>query len=199
MKNVAFHYHTCISSSQRAGCRMECEWQNEGSSFPWRRVMEISHKATACQRDRARSGPTSPRCLCLTKQMSHCQQNEHPVKKKKIWNGSFIEWRRTSHIGLIFILTYILQYSAKRFLWLAMGDVCKSCSLLPYSCGSLTFQILWSNQNRKYQLVLTVFPPFFEHTVSFCLSLKCEQYMPCLININIRFCSYEISRCGKAP
>ncbi len=63
MKNVAFHYHTCISSSQRAGCCMESEWQNKGSSFPWRRVMEISHKAAACQRDRARSGPASPPCL----------------------------------------------------------------------------------------------------------------------------------------
>lgn len=27
MKNVASHYHTCISRSQRAGCCMESEWQ----------------------------------------------------------------------------------------------------------------------------------------------------------------------------
>lgn len=95
-------------------------------------------------------------------------------KKKKIWNGSFIEWRRTSHIGIIFILTYIyVAVFNEAFPLTGNGRrVCESCSLLPYSCGSLTFQILWSDQNRKYQLVPTVFPPFFWAYCLFLWKLK---------------------------
>lgn len=80
--------------------------------------------------------------------------------KKKIWNGSFIESRSELHILELFLLWHISRYSAKRFPLAGNGwPVCvrESCSPLPHSCGSLTFQILLRFYLKKYFLFFFCF------------------------------------------
>lgn len=131
MKNVASHYHTCISRSQRAGCCMESEWQQ------WRLQLSPEESDGDIPQSCCLSAWSGPQRASFSSMSLPHKANVTlsakwaPCLKKLKWKLCRVE-RNFTFWNYSYFDKYCIYHNfiGKRFIWLGMDVLWESCSFI---------------------------------------------------------------------